>query len=578
MENMQPENHSKNKRKIVIFSAFLSLLVVATVSIPFANHHTSDAGRLLRSACAAVLYPELCLSTSFVTPAVVRSTCAATLYPELCLTTLDAAAPGAAAAKTSRDVLITSMNSTISTAGGNLITVQKAERRLRQSLTARQKAALCDCLQMADATLEVLRLAEAELVGFGSEGYSLDAHKDNLLTYLSAAQTNQDTCLDGADEQVRDLLVAGHKHVFRLASNVMAIIKNLSDAADEAAPRLKSRAREEWPEWLSEGDRLLLQATAVNADVTVAADGSGNYRTVAEAVAAAPAGSSQRYVIAIKAGVYRENVKIDKNKKNLMFVGDGRLTTIITASKNYIDDGSTYNSATVAVEGCGFLARDITFQNAAGPYKEQAVALRVSADFTAFYACSMLAYQDTLYVHSLRQFYTQCVIVGTVDFIFGNAAVVLQNCDIKPRVPKPGQQNMVTAQGRTDPNQNTGIVIQKSTITANNDLEPVQDSYPTYLGRPWQQYSRTVVMQNQISDVIVPAGWHPWNDSDFALNTLFYAEYKNTGKGAATGGRVKWKGFHVLTRDDEAQPFTAGEFINDGDWLQGTGFPVSLGL
>ena len=209
-------------------------------------------------------------------------------------------APGAAAAKTSRDVLITSLNSSISTAVRNRITVQKVERRLRQSLTTRQKVALCDCLQMADATMEMLRLAEAELVGFGSESYSLAAHEDNLLTYLSAAQTNQDTCLDGTDEQVRGLLVAGHKRVFRLVSNVMAIIKNLSD---EVAPRLKSRAGEEWPEWLSEGDRLMLQATAVNADVTVAADGSGNYRTVSEAVVAAPTGSSERYVIAIKAGV-----------------------------------------------------------------------------------------------------------------------------------------------------------------------------------------------------------------------------------------------------------------------------------
>lgn len=118
--------------------------------------------------------------------------------------------------------------------------------------------------------------------------------------------------------------------------------------------------------------------------------------------------------------------------------------------------------------GDGFLARDITFQNTAGAIKHQAVALRAGSDLAAFYRCAFLAYQDTLYVHSNRQFFTDCMVVGTVDFIFGNSAAVLQNCDIRPRLPLQGQKNMVTAQGRTDPNQNTGIVIQNSKISANN--------------------------------------------------------------------------------------------------------------
>lgn len=141
-----------------------------------------------------------------------------------------------------------------------------------------------------------------------------------------------------------------------------------------------------------------------------------------------------------------------------------------------------------AAVGDGFLARDITFQNAAGPSGSQAVALRVGSDLSAFYRCSMLAYQDTLYVHSNRQSYVHCMVVGTVDFIFGNAAVVFQDCDIQARRPNPKQKNMLTAQGRTDTNQNTGIVIQKCTIGATTDLQPVQGIFPTYLGRPWKQY------------------------------------------------------------------------------------------
>ena len=230
-----------------------------------------------------------------------------------------------------------------------------------------------------------------------------------------------------------------------------------------------------------------------------------------------------------------------------------------------------------AAVGAGFLARDLTFQNTAGPSGEQAVALRVGSDLSAFYRCGMIAYQDTLYVHSNRQFYVNCYIAGTVDFIFGNAAVVLQDCDIHARRPGPKQKNMVTAQGRTDPNQNTGIVIQKSRIGATSDLQPVQGIFPTYLGRPWKEYSRTVVMQSTISDVIQPEGWYPW-DGEFALDTLYYAEYQNTGAGADTSNRVTWKGYRVLTSATEAQGFSVRNFINGDNWLAGTGFPFSLGL
>lgn len=230
-----------------------------------------------------------------------------------------------------------------------------------------------------------------------------------------------------------------------------------------------------------------------------------------------------------------------------------------------------------AVVGANFLARDITFQNTAGPAKHQAVALRVGSDLSAFYRCDILAYQDTLYVHSNRHFFVECFVAGTVDFIFGNGAAVFQDCDIHARRPDPGQKNMVTAQGRTDPNQNTGIVIQKSRIGATTDLKSVQGDFPTYLGRPWKEYSRTVIMQSAISDVIHPAGWHEWS-GDFALDTLFYGEHDNTGPGASTESRIKWKGHKVITSSEEVESYTAENFIAGGSWLNSTGFPFSLGL
>ncbi|KAJ6338026.1 hypothetical protein OIU76_007658 [Salix suchowensis] len=123
-----------------------------------------------------------------------------------------------------------------------------------------------------------------------------------------------------------------------------------------------------------------------------------------------------------------------------------------------------------AVVGDNFIARDMTFRNTAGANNHQAVALRSGSDFSVFYKCSFEGYQDTLYVHSQRQFYRECDIYGTVDFIFGNAAVVFQNCNIYARNP-PNKTNTITAQGRTDPNQNTGISIHNCRVTAASDLK-----------------------------------------------------------------------------------------------------------
>lgn len=229
-----------------------------------------------------------------------------------------------------------------------------------------------------------------------------------------------------------------------------------------------------------------------------------------------------------------------------------------------------------AVVGDNFIARDITIRNTAGPNNHQAVALRSGSDLSVFYRCSFEGYQDTLYVHSQRQFYRECDIYGTVDFIFGNAAVVLQNCNIFARKP-PNRTNTLTAQGRTDPNQNTGIIIHNCRVTAASDLKPVQSSVKTFLGRPWKQYSRTVYIKTFLDSLINPAGWMEWS-GDFALNTLYYAEYMNTGPGSSTANRVKWRGYHVLTSPSQVSQFTVGNFIAGNSWLPATNVPFTSGL
>ena len=236
----------------------------------------------------------------------------------------------------------------------------------------------------------------------------------------------------------------------------------------------------------------------------------------------------------------------------------------------------THNSP-AAVVGKGFVAVNITFRNTAGAIKHQAVAVRNGADMSTFYSCSFEGYQDTLYAHSLRQFYRECDIYGTIDFIFGNAAVVLQNCNIYPRLPLPNQFNTITAQGRIDPNQNTGISIHNCVIRAADDLASSNGTTRTYLGRPWKEYSRTLYMQSFMDSLIEPSGWSEWS-GDFALDTLYYAEYNNKGPRSYTDSRVTWPGYHRNINKIDADNFTVSNFIQGYSWLPAIGVPFHGGL
>ncbi|KAI4334801.1 hypothetical protein L6164_013510 [Bauhinia variegata] len=319
----------------------------------------------------------------------------------------------------------------------------------------------------------------------------------------------------------------------------------------------------------------------IGSHAVVAKDGSGTHMTIGEALnelkASLGGGGGRRTVIHVKAGTYNENIKIPTKQKNVMLVGDGKGKTVIVGSRNSKDGWTAFQSATVAAMGDGFIARGITFINSAGPTKNQAVALRVGSDKSVIFRCSILGYQDTLYTHSKRQFYRDTDIYGTIDFIFGNSAVVLQNCNIFPRKPLSNQQNYITAQGRINPNQNTGISIHNCKITAASDLAAVKRTVTTYLGRPWKQYSRTVIMQSFIDDMVHPAGWSPWSGS-FGLGTLYYGEYMNSGPGASTRRRVKWSSYHPSLASIEAQKFTVGGFIDGNLWLPFTGVSFDSGL
>ncbi|KAK6240011.1 hypothetical protein QUC31_005480 [Theobroma cacao] len=372
---------------------------------------------------------------------------------------------------------------------------------------------------------------------------------DDARTWLSGVPANHRTCLEGLGE--RGVVIQDHAEAHQ----------NLTTLLSEALALY--------------GKHVVIKQATSRADFVVATDGSGTHKTINEAVAAvARMGNRrpQRVIIYVKLGLYSEKVDIDRNVKNVRLVGDGMDKTIVTGSRNVPDGATILGSATFGVSGDGFWARDMTFENTAAPNKLQAVALRVSSDHSVFYRCSFKGYQNTLFVQSLRQFYRDCHIYRTIDFIFSDAPVVLKNCDIFVKRSMNQQANMITAQGREDSNENTGISIQGLRVRPAADFDSVKHLFKSYLGRPWKRYSRTVFLKTDLDGLIDPKEWTEWSGS-FALSTLYYAEYMNTGSGASIAHRVNWPGFHVLDSAQEAVPFTVSRLIQGEAWIPETGVP-----
>ncbi|KAK9071590.1 hypothetical protein SSX86_008018 [Deinandra increscens subsp. villosa] len=305
----------------------------------------------------------------------------------------------------------------------------------------------------------------------------------------------------------------------------------------------------------------------LKADVTVCKGGGCDHATVQEAVNAAPDwGFDRRFVIRVNAGVYLETVRVGFEKQNVVILGDGMGKTVISGSLNVGQSGlSTYNTATFGVVGDGFMASGLTIENTAGPDAHQAVAFRSDSDRSVLENCEFIGNQDTLYAHSLRQFYKSCRIQGNVDFIFGNSASVFQDCTILvgPRQlnPEKGENNAVTAHGRVDPAQATGFVFRNCLINGTEEYMRLYNTNPkvhkTYLGRPWKEFSRTVFIDCKLEALITPQGWMPWA-GDFALQTLYYGEFGNSGSGSDLSGRVTWSS---RIPADHVNVYSVGNFL-----------------
>lgn len=295
-------------------------------------------------------------------------------------------------------------------------------------------------------------------------------------------------------------------------------------------------------------------------DFIVDASGNGDFKTVQEAIMDVPDLRKNETRIFIKNGSYKEKLILPASKTNVTFIGEDVEKTIITyddyASRvnRFGEEIGTSGSSGFYVFGEGFTAKNITFENSAGPVG-QTVAVRIDGDKVTFENCKFLGYQDTLYPHgqNSRQYYKDCYIEGTTDFIFGWSTAVFENCTIHSK--KGG--SYITAASTTEDTK-YGFVFINCTFTADEGVEGI------YLGRPWRDHAQTVIINSVLGDHINPEGWHNWNKAH-AEKTAFYAEYNSKGPGADPEKRVKWS--HQLN-EEEIKKFTV-EKIFDG-WMPST--------
>lgn len=284
---------------------------------------------------------------------------------------------------------------------------------------------------------------------------------------------------------------------------------------------------------------------------TVAQDGSGDYTSLQKVFDVCKAFPDNRITILIKPGIYKEKIEVHSWTTKVSLIGENAETTILTFGDYSGKDGiNTFTSYTVKVLGNDFYAENITFENSAGPVG-QAVALHVEADRCVFRNCRFLGNQDTMYAagEGSRQYFVNCYIEGTTDFIFGAATAVFEDCRIHVK-----KDSYITA-ASTAQGQPYGYVFIHCDLTAEPEATKV------YLGRPWRNYAKTAFIRSTLGAHIRPEGWHNWSRPD-AEKTVLYAEYKNTGPGASTAQRVPWS--RQLT-EAEASAYTAKNILKGND-------------
>ncbi|MDQ6905114.1 MAG: pectinesterase family protein [Bacteroidota bacterium] len=291
-------------------------------------------------------------------------------------------------------------------------------------------------------------------------------------------------------------------------------------------------------------------------DIIVAKDGSGDYTTIQSAIEACKSFPYERIKIFIKNGIYHEKVFIPSWNTKISMIGESEDSTIISFDdyfkKIVKGPNSTFYTPTLLVQGNDFYAKNLTIENTAGPVG-QAVALSVEADRCSFKNCKLLGNQDTLYLageHN-RQYFSNCYIEGTTDFIFGEATVLFEKCVIKSKA-----NSYITA-ASTPQHVSYGFVFKDCALEAASDVDKV------FLGRPWRRYAKTVFLNCNMGSFIQPEGWSNWAKTD-NFKTVFYAEYKSRQMKANLNQRVPWA--HQLNKEQAEKYTLKNIFAGQESW------------